>query len=182
MENNAGQTESAVLRGGCFWCIEAVFSRTRGVKQAVSGYAGGIKENPNYIEVCSGTTGHAEVVKVDFDPQAISYEQILGIFFSVHDPTSINRQGNDVGPQYRSVIFYLDDRQKASADMVVKDLTVHNYFDRPIVSQILPLEKIYPAEDYHQQYYYKNPGEGYCQLVVAPKLAKFRERFKEFYL
>ena len=169
----------AVLGGGCFWCIEAVFAEVAGVLDAESGYAGGHTENPDYRAVTSGKTGHAEVVKLTFDPAVISYEDILLIFFSVHDPTTPNRQGADVGPQYRSIILTADDAQRRSVERVIGDLERDAVFDRPIVTEVKPLEAYYRAEDYHQDYFRRNPTQGYCQVVIAPKLAKFRQAFSE---
>jgi peptide-methionine (S)-S-oxide reductase len=169
----------AVLGGGCFWCIEAVFEEVAGVRDAESGYAGGHTENPDYRAVTSGKTGHAEVVKLTFDPAVISYEDILLIFFSVHDPTTPNRQGADVGPQYRSIILTADDAQRRSVERVIGDLERDAVFDRPIVTEVKPLEAYYRAEDYHQDYFRRNPTQGYCQVVIAPKLVKFRQAFSE---
>jgi peptide-methionine (S)-S-oxide reductase len=171
------QTEVATLGGGCFWCLEAVFDDLQGVLDVVSGYSGGHVPNPDYKWVCTGTTGHAEVVQVTFDPQAISYQEILEVFFSIHDPTTLNRQGNDVGTQYRSVIFYHNPTQKAIAEQVIADLSGQAIWPDPIVTELAPLDAFYPAEDYHQEYFQRNPYQGYCQVVVAPKLAKFRKKF-----
>lgn len=171
--------DTAVLGGGCFWCIEAVFEEVAGVLDAESGYAGGDTEDPDYRAVTSGATGHAEVVKLTFDPAVISYEELLLIFFSVHDPTTPNRQGADVGPQYRSIILTVDDAQRRSVERVIGDLEQDAVFDRPIVTEVKPLEAYYRAEDYHQDYFRRNPTQGYCQVVIAPKLAKFRQAFSE---
>jgi methionine-S-sulfoxide reductase len=169
--------EYATLGGGCFWCLEAVYQEVKGVHKVTSGYAGGSKENANYSAVCSGTTQHAEVVQVQFDPKAISYAQILEIFWTIHDPTTLNRQGNDRGPQYRSVIFYHDDAQKAEAEKSMAE-TAPQLWDDPMVTQLAPLEAFYPAEVSHQDYYRKvgnrNP---YCTFIITPKVKKFRERF-----
>lgn len=173
--------ETAVLGGGCFWCLDAAFSRTKGVRAVVTGYAGGDAADPTYDEVCSGSTGHAEVVEIHFDPTEILYRDILGIFFTIHDPTTLNRQGHDIGTQYRSVIFYVDEFQKKTAEEVVKELEEEKLYDDPVVTQLLPLDKFYPAEDYHQHYFDKNPEQAYCQIVIIPKLVKFREKFKKFY-
>lgn len=173
--------EIAILGGGCFWCLDAAYSRTNGVKDVVVGYAGGKTEDPNYDDVSGGSTGHAEVAEIHFDRAVISYEDVLGIFFTIHDPTTLNRQGHDVGTQYRSVIFYLNEEQKKTAEKVMKELTDAKYYDDPIVTQLLPLEKFYTAEDYHQHYFDKNPDQAYCQLVIMPKLVKFKEKFKKFY-
>ena len=170
-------TEVATLGGGCFWCLEAVFDNLGGVLDVVSGYSGGHVPNPDYKHVCSGATGHAEVVQVTFDPQAISYQEILEVFFSIHDPTTLNRQGNDVGTQYRSVIFYHNPVQKATAERVIADLSDQAIWPDPIVTELVPLDVFYPAEDYHQEYFQRNPYQGYCQVVVAPKVAKFRKKF-----
>jgi|SRR5581483_2966149 peptide-methionine (S)-S-oxide reductase len=174
-----GKREIAVLGGGCFWCIEAIYSDINGVLSAISGYAGGHVKNPSYEQVCSHTTGHAEVVQVTFDPDVISYRDILEIFFSVHDPTTLNRQGADVGEQYRSVIFYLDDEQKRIAQETIQALTEARAFKDPIVTQVEPLTEFYPAEDYHQEYFKNNPNQPYCRVVIAPKVAKFRKSHAE---
>ena len=173
--------ETAFLGGGCFWCLEAVYLHVKGVESVVSGYAGGQRENPTYEEVSSGETGHAEVVKIGFDPEKISYEDILRIFFSVHDPTTPNRQGGDVGTQYRSIILYVDEDQRNSADLVRNEFTDQVIYGSPIVTELAPLEKFYPAEEYHQRYFEKNPEKAYCQAVVAPKLSKFRKKFEGLY-
>jgi peptide-methionine (S)-S-oxide reductase len=179
--NSPRNVEKAVLGGGCFWCLDAAYSRTKGVKKVTTGYAGGYGANPSYREVCGGETGHAEVVEIEFDPSVITYEDILGIFFTIHDPTTLNRQGHDVGTQYRSVIFYLNEEQKKSAEKIMQEIGDEKLYDDPIVTQLLPLEKFYEAEDYHQQYFDKNPDQAYCQLVIMPKLVKFKEKFKKFY-
>ena len=173
-ENNL---ETATLGGGCFWCTEAVFDNVEGVKDVVSGYAGGHTENPTYREVCSETTGHAEVVRIKFDPAEISYKEILQIFFGTHDPTTLNRQGNDVGSSYRSAVFYHSPEQKATAEEVVKELTDEDVFGKPIVTEITEFINFYPAEDYHQNYFANNPNQPYCAAVVAPKVGKFRQKF-----
>ncbi len=170
-------TQVATMGGGCFWCLEAVFDDLSGVLAVVSGYIGGHVPNPDYNLVCTGTTGHAEVIQVTFDPQTISYKEILEIFFSIHDPTTLNRQGNDIGSQYRSVILYHDPEQKAIAERVMADLSNQTIWADPIVTELAPLEVFYPAEDYHQEYFKRNPYQGYCQVVVAPKVAKFRKQF-----
>lgn len=169
----------ATLGGGCFWCLEAVFEEVAGVTDVRSGYAGGQTERPDYRSVCSGDTGHAEVVQVTYDPDAISYEEILLVFFGVHDPTTRDRQGADVGPQYRSIILYSDDGQRAAAERVIGDLERQQVFDRPIVTEVVPLGDFWPAEPYHQDYFRNNPQQGYCQVVIAPKLAKFRQEFRD---
>jgi peptide-methionine (S)-S-oxide reductase len=169
--------EVATLGGGCFWCLEAVFEQLRGVEKVESGYSGGTVPNPSYERVCGGNTGHAEVVQVTFDPAVISSREILEVFFATHDPTTLNRQGPDVGTQYRSAIFYHSPEQKQIAGEVIQQLTAEKVWDRPIVTQVVPFETFYPAEDYHQGYFRNNPGQGYCQAVVAPKVAKFRKHF-----
>jgi peptide-methionine (S)-S-oxide reductase len=173
------KTETATLAGGCFWCLEAVYDQLRGVTDVVSGYAGGQVVNPTYKQVCTGTTGHAEVVQVTFDPSAITYREILEVFFTIHDPTTLNRQGADVGTQYRSAIFYHSPEQKAMAEQVIAEMTAQKVWPNPIVTQVAPLEVFYPAEDYHQEYFARNPYQGYCQVVIAPKVAKFRKMFGE---
>ncbi len=174
-EDKTQKTEVATLGGGCFWCLEAVYDQVRGVVDVVSGYAGGDVPNPSYELVCTGSTGHAEVVQVTFDPSVISYREILEIFFSIHDPTTPNRQGADVGTQYRSVIFYHNEAQRRAAQMKIDDLA-DTYTD-PIVTSVAPLEAFYPAEDYHQDYFKKHPSRAYCRAVVAPKVAKFQRHF-----
>lgn len=175
MENKTQET--ATLGGGCFWCTEAVFDAIQGVEDVVSGYSGGHKDNPTYQEVCSETTGHAEVIQVKFDPQAISYKEILQIFFATHDPTTLNRQGNDIGSSYRSAVFYHDEEQKRVAEEVVREITDEGIFDDPIVTEVTAYDKFYPAEDYHQNYFANNPNQPYCSAVVAPKVGKFRQKF-----
>jgi len=170
-------TEVAILGGGCFWCLEAVYLEARGVTKVESGYMGGPNPNPSYEQVCSGTTGHAEVVRLEFDPAVISYRDILEIFFTIHDPTTLNRQGNDVGTQYRSVIFATSPEQEATARQVMAEMA--HVWDAPIVTQLLPQEAWYRAEDYHQNYFAQHPVQGYCAFVVAPKVAKFRKMFVE---
>jgi peptide-methionine (S)-S-oxide reductase len=171
--------EIATLGGGCFWCLEAVYREAEGVTSVVSGYMGGFAPNPSYKEVCSGRSGHVEVVQVAFDPAIVSYRDILGIFFAMHDPTTLNRQGNDAGTQYRSVIFYHSPEQKATAEEVVREVTAEKVFDNPIVTAIEPAPEFYPAEDYHQQYFENNPYQPYCAFVVAPKVQKFRKQFAQ---
>lgn len=172
MNNNL---QVATLAGGCFWCLEAVFDGVKGVDSVESGYSGGTKANPSYREVCTGTTGHAEVVQIHFDPDVISYQEILNAFFAIHDPTTLNRQGADVGTQYRSAIFYYDNEQKATAETLIKELNEQHIWDKPIVTDVTKFEKFYMAEDYHQEYFSNNPYQPYCQAVVAPKVAKFRQ-------
>ncbi len=171
--------EAATLGGGCFWCLEAVFSDLVGVASVESGYAGGNLVNPSYQEVCGGTTGHAEVVRVTFDPGVISFTEILEIFFSIHDPTTLNRQGADVGPQYRSVIFYHNLEQKETAEKVIHEMEEASIWGHPIVTQLAPMETFYMAEAYHQEYFKKNPYQGYCQAVISPKVSKFRQKYAE---
>ncbi len=175
----AENKEIATLAGGCFWCLEAVYDQLRGVKDVVSGYSGGHVANPTYEQVCSSRTGHAEVVQLTFDPSVVSFEEILKVFFSIHDPTTLNRQGADVGPQYRSAIFYHSPEQQATAERVIAELNAQGLWPRPIVTEVTPFEKFYPAEDYHQEYYARNPYQGYCQVVIAPKVAKFRKQYME---
>lgn len=170
-------TEIATLAGGCFWCLEAVFDDLRGVSSVVSGYAGGHKANPSYQQVCSGNTGHAEVVQVHFDPQQISYRDLLDVFFTIHDPTQLNRQGHDVGTQYRSAIFYHSPEQKAIAEQAIAAMTAEKIWPGKIVTEISPLTTFYPAEEYHQDYFLNNPSQPYCMAVVAPKVVKARKKF-----
>lgn len=179
MSLQAGGQEVATLGGGCFWCTEAVFESLRGVRRVDSGYAGGDVANPSYEQVCSGTTGHAEVVRVTFDPAEISYAEVLRIFFATHDPTTLNRQGADVGTQYRSVIFPHSPEQERVARAVISELENDGVFDAPIVTTVEPEAPFYPAEEYHREYYRRNPRQGYCQVVIAPKMAKFRQQFAE---
>ncbi len=171
-------TEKALLGGGCFWCLDAVFREVKGVTRVSSGYAGGARPNPSYEQICTGATGHAEVVEVTFDPGEVSFRQLLAIFFALHDPTTLNRQGNDVGTQYRSVIFCQSDEQAKVVQETLDTLKLSNAFSQPIVTEIVtePVT-FWPAEDYHQNFFAKNPGQGYCQYVVAPKLDKFRRTF-----
>ena len=171
--------ELATLAGGCFWCLEAVFEQLRGVSKVQSGYAGGHVPNPSYQAVCTGTTGHAEVVQVAFDPAVISYRDLLGVFFTLHDPTTLNAQGGDVGTQYRSAIFYHDDEQRRTAEEVVRELEAEHVFDDPIVTEIMPLTAFYQAEEYHREYYRRNPNQPYCRAVIAPKVAKLRSKYLE---
>lgn len=173
------QLETATLAGGCFWCLEAVYDELRGVVDVVSGYSNGNTPNPTYEAVCSGRTGYAEVVQLKYDPSIVSFRDLLNVFFTIHDPTTLNRQGADIGTQYRSAIFYHTPEQKAIAEQTIAELTQQGLFDNRIVTEITPIENYYPAEDYHQEYYAKNPYAGYCQMVVAPKVAKFRKYFME---
>lgn len=177
--NSDKKTEVATLGGGCFWCLEAVYDELEGVLNVKSGYAGGRVPQPSYQQVCTGTTGHAEVVQVTFDPEVTPFNEVLEVFFTIHNPTTLNRQGADVGTQYRSVIFYHDQSQKETAEQVIREINAASIWDSPIVTQVAPLEKFYPAEEYHQEYYQKNPYQGYCQVVVAPKVAKFRQKFAQ---
>ena len=172
---NQSATEVAVLGGGCFWCLEAVYLEVHGVTRVESGYMGGHEPNPTYEQVCAGSTGHAEVVRLEFDPAVISYRDILEVFFTIHDPTTLNRQGNDVGTQYRSAIFFETPEQEATARQVVAEMA--NVWDAPIVTQLVPAETWYKAEDYHQDYFRQHPLQGYCAFVVAPKVAKFKKTF-----
>lgn len=171
------KNEIAVLAGGCFWCLEAVYDDLNGVLSVESGYAGGKTAHPTYEQVCSGMTGHAEVVQVTFDPQIISFKELLQIFFTIHDPTTLNRQGADVGTQYRSAIFFRDEQQKMIAEQVITEFTSQKIWPNPIVTEVTPLEAFYPAEAYHQEYFQRNPYQAYCQMIVAPKVAKFRQKF-----
>lgn len=173
------QKEIATLGGGCFWCLEAVFDQLEGILDVISGYSGGTVPDPDYNLVCTGATGHAEVIQLTFDPQVITYQEILEVFFSIHDPTTLNRQGNDVGTQYRSVIFFHDDAQKTRAEQVMADLAKQSIWPNSIVTELVPFDRFYPAEDYHQEYFERNPYQGYCQVVVAPKVAKFRKKFAQ---
>jgi len=171
------ETETTTLAGGCFWCLEAVYDELRGVADVVSGYAGGSVPNPSYEHVCTGQTGHAEVVQIKFNPQLISFAEILKVFFTIHDPTTLNRQGADVGTQYRSAIFYHSPEQKKIAEETIAEITTAKIWGKPIVTQVVPFEEFFAAENYHQEYFARNPYQGYCQMVVAPKVAKFREKF-----
>jgi peptide methionine sulfoxide reductase msrA/msrB len=172
-----GQTEIATLAGGCFWCLEAAFAGLKGIQKVTSGYTGGVVNNPTYEKVCRGDTGHAEAVQIVFDPKLVSYKDLLKVFFTLHDPTTINRQGADVGTQYRSAIFYHDEDQKQTAHEVIRDLETSKVWESPIVTQVVPLEKFWPAEEYHQQYYRRNPGNSYCRAVIAPKVSKLRQQY-----
>lgn len=170
--------EVATLAGGCFWCLEAVFDDLEGVRDVVSGYAGGTVPHPSYEEVCAGTTGHAEVVQITFDPTVISFRELLEVFFTIHDPTTLNRQGPDVGTQYRSAIFYHTPEQKATAEQLIAELDASGAWGAPIVTQIAPFTAFYPAEEYHQEYFRRNPNQPYCVMVVAPKVAEARKRYR----
>jgi len=171
--------EVVTLGGGCFWCLETVYDRLNGVEDVISGYAGGHVPSPSYQQVCTGTTGHAEVVQITFDPAVITFRDILDVFFTIHDPTTLNRQGADVGPQYRSAIFYHTDEQRAIAEGAIADLEAAGVWDAPIVTEVTPLTTFYAAEDYHQEYYVRNPNQGYCRMVIAPKVAKLRKHYLE---
>ena len=172
-------TETATLAGGCFWCLEAVFLELKGVETVESGYAGGDLPAPSYEQVCTGDTGHAEVVQITFDPSVISYRALLEIFFTIHDPTALNRQGADVGTQYRSAIFYHSAAQKATAEAVMAELEAEHVWDKPIVTQVVQYEMFYRAEEYHRDYYRRNPGQSYCRAVIAPKVSKLRKHYFE---
>jgi len=171
--------QTATLAGGCFWCLEAVYDEIKGVQGVESGYAGGHVDNPTYRAVCNGDTGHAEVIQVHFDPNIVSYRDLLNVFFAIHDPTTLNRQGADTGTQYRSAIFYHDDEQKRIAEELIKDLNAQKIWERPIVTEVTKLDKFYMAEDYHQEYFANNPYQPYCMAVVSPKVSKFRKHFIE---
>jgi peptide-methionine (S)-S-oxide reductase len=169
--------QAATLAGGCFWCLEAVFDELKGVVSVESGYSGGVVGHPSYRDVCTGRTGHAEAVRVTFAPEVLSYRDLLHVFFAVHDPTTLNRQGADVGTQYRSAIFYHDEEQKLAAERVIRELNEQHIWERPIVTELAELQNFYTAEDYHQEYFANNPYQPYCMAVVAPKVAKFRKQF-----
>jgi peptide-methionine (S)-S-oxide reductase len=173
------QVEQATLAGGCFWCLEAVFDDLKGVESVESGYSGGQAQNPSYAQVCDGNTGHAEVVRVTFDPQVLSYKDLLTVFFTIHDPTTLNRQGNDVGTQYRSAIFYHNEEQKKIAEEVIQEIGAAKIWNGPIVTEVTPFDQFYMAEDYHQEYFKNNPFQGYCRVVIAPKVTKFRHAFAD---
>lgn len=175
--NQSALSEVATLAGGCFWCLEAVFREVDGVESVTSGYTGGTTVNPTYEQVCSNKTGHAEAVQLTFDPARISYREILEIFFSVHDPTTWNRQGSDTGTQYRSAIFYHNEQQKAIAEGLIRELDKSRLWEKPIVTQIAHLDRFYPAEDYHQEYFSRHPEQAYCQMVISPKVNKFRKQW-----
>lgn len=171
--------ETATLAGGCFWCIETIFNDLKGVEKVVSGYSGGTTKNPTYEQVCSGNTGHAEVIQITFDPLVISYEKLLEIFFHIHNPTTLNKQGNDVGTQYRSAIFYGSDEQRKTAEAVKEKIDKSGLWDEPIVTEISKFNEFYPAEDYHQNYYNNNQNQPYCSMVIAPKVRKFYKEYKD---
>ena len=176
-EEQARSEEMATLSGGCFWCLEAVFDELEGVDDVVSGYAGGSTDRPSYQQVCSGTTGHAEAAQITFDPQVISFRDLLDVFFTIHDPTTLNRQGHDVGTQYRSIIFYHTPEQREAAEQTIRELGAAKLWDAPIVTQLEPLTAFYPAEEYHRDYFMRNPDQPYCQIVIAQKVAKARSHF-----
>lgn len=173
------RTATAIFANGCFWCTEAVFSSLRGVKSVVPGYTGGTVVDPTYEMVHTGRTGHVEAIKIEYDPASISYDDLLNVFFNTHDPTTLNQQGNDVGTEYRSAIFYMDDEQQGKAEALIKELTTSKAHDNPIVTEVRPLEIFYPAETYHREYYAHHNDEPYCQIVIAPKLEKLQKRFAE---
>ncbi len=177
MTNQTPQLETATLAAGCFWCVEAVFDALQGVEDVVSGYAGGHTKNPTYKEVCSETTGHAEAVQIKFNPAVISYADLLRVYFTVHDPTQLNRQGNDVGESYRSAIFTHSEEQTHTANEVIEQIEAEKLYPGEVVTEVMPFTNFYPAEDYHQEYFAQNPRQGYCQFVVAPKVAKFRKQY-----
>ena len=169
--------ETATLAAGCFWCVEAVFDDLIGVEDVVSGYSGGHKDHPTYQEVCSETTGHAEVVQIKFDPSVLSFADLLRVYFALHDPTQLNRQGNDIGTSYRSAIFYHSEEQRKTAEDIIAEITAEGIYDNSIVTEVTAFDKFWPAEDYHQEYFANNPTQPYCAAVVAPKVAKFRQKF-----
>jgi len=171
--------ETATLAGGCFWCLEAVFQQLKGVTKVTSGYAGGTVPNPSYEAVCTGRTGHAEVVQIEFDPAGVSYRELLDVFFVIHDPTTLNRQGVDEGTQYRSAVFYHSPQQQQVAEAVIAELEAGKVWDDPIVTEVVPLDAFYPAEEYHRDYFRRNPGQSYCRAVIAPKVAKLRKHYFE---
>ena len=179
LPNRESGMQIATLGGGCFWCLEAIYEQLNGVNRVESGYAGGAVPSPTYQAVCTGRTGHAEVVQITFEPEAITFEELLSVFFTIHDPTTLNRQGADVGTQYRSAIFYHDEKQRTVAEAVIQRIEAEAIWDGPIVTEVTPLEVFYKAEDYHQEYYRRNGGQPYCQAVIAPKVAKFRRQYFE---
>jgi len=179
MKTMERETEVAVFGGGCFWCTEAVFDRLRGVVSVMPGYAGGSVENPTYEQVCTGRTGHAEVIRIEFDPGRIRYNDLLTVFFATHDPTTLNRQGNDAGTQYRSIVLYADEEQKREAEKFIEELNRSLPQGRPVVTEVKPLGEFYEAEEYHRKYYENNPYQPYCQVIISPKLHKVHERFAE---
>ncbi len=177
MQDKMSSIQSIIFAGGCFWCVEAIFNRLKGVEGVTSGYTGGTVPNPSYEQICGGDTGHAEAIKIDYNPSIIGMEELLSVFFSSHDPTTLNQQGNDIGNQYRSAIFYTTDEQKRASEKFVEDLTNNRTFSKPIVTEIKPLDVFYPAEDYHQNYYANNQNKPYCQIVIDPKIVKLKQKF-----
>jgi len=177
MVMNSNDINTIVLGGGCFWCLEAIYQRVKGVKEVISGYAGGETEEPTYKEVCSGSTGHAEVVKITYDPQIITLEQLLSIFFTIHNPTTLNRQENDIGTQYRSIILFKSKKQKEVVEKVIKEFEQKKIWKYPVVTEVVLLETFYEAEEYHQDYYNENPNQGYCRVIIQPKVTKLRNKF-----
>lgn len=173
------ENEVAIFGGGCFWCTEAIFQKVKGVKKVESGYSGGFVKNPAYREVCNGTTGHAEVVRLEYDPKEVDYYELLRVFFMTHDPTTLNRQGNDVGTQYRSVIFYFTEEQKQKAEKFIRELEAENYYGQSLVTEVSPYKNYYKAEEYHQDYYSNNSSQPYCSFIITPKLEKFKKLFPE---
>lgn len=173
------ETEVAVFGGGCFWCTEAVFDELRGVASVMPGYAGGSIKNPTYEQVCSGTTGHAEVIRIEFDPRQITFRELLTVFFATHDPTTFNRQGNDAGPQYRSIILYASDAQKQEAEKFINELNDSSVYGKPIVTEVKPLGEFYEAEEYHRKYYENQPYQPYCQIIISPKMQKLYKQFTD---
>ncbi len=174
---NSARTEVATLAGGCFWCLEAVYDQLKGVQSVESGYMGGQVKNPSYQAVCTGQTGHAEVVQITYDPQVVTFKDLLDVFFTIHDPTTLNRQGNDVGTQYRSAIYYHTPEQKTTAEAVIAAVNASRVWDAPVVTEVTAADTFYIAEDYHQEYFVNNPTQGYCRVIVAPKVAKFRKQY-----
>ena len=177
--NVESKTEIAVFGGGCFWCTEAIFSELKGVLKVIPGYTGGLSDNPTYQQVCGGNTGHVEAARIEYDPELISYNDLLGVFFCTHDPTTPNRQGNDVGEQYHSTIFYVDNAQKEASEKCIAKLNASGDYHSPIITSLKPLTRFYEAEDYHQRYYENNAAQPYCRAIIAPKMAKFRAKFKD---
>ena len=175
--NEQERFEIATLAGGCFWCLEAVYNELKGIEEVISGYTGGKIANPSYESVCSGRTGHAEAIHIKFNPKVISYKELLEIFFTIHDPTTLNRQGNDIGTQYRSSIFYHSLEQKLTAETVIAEIEKLKIWDKPIVTELKPFDVFYAAEEHHQRFYERNPNQGYCQVIIAPKVSKFRKKY-----
>lgn len=175
--NEQERFEIATLAGGCFWCLEAVYNELKGIEEVISGYTGGKIPNPSYESVCSGRTGHAEAIHIKFNPKVISYKELLEIFFTIHDPTTLNRQGNDIGTQYRSSIFYHSLEQKLTAETVIAEIEKLKIWDKPIVTELKPFDVFYAAEEHHQRFYERNPNQGYCQVIIAPKVSKFRKKY-----